>query len=327
MEMTRRALMMGGLTGAMGLGLGGCGPRKAGELADVTLGLSTTKEGYQNFFAPAGQDRTPYRVNYAILPFDLSLQSISDGRLDAGSNFSDIPLAIWGAKMQESRIVAVIRADARSRYLGLVVRKGLPARGIADLRGKRIGYLRSSNYHYYLLRLLEEHGMTMKDIEGISLARDMLPAAFQSGQLDAWMTQGYETAIAQSRFGGRLIEQAESGYVGNPVVVTNVNSIDDPLRNQAIGDYLLRFRRVLEWMHAHSDEWATILAAQTGVGRADYLEWRRQEKSPPQLVPVDDRAIREQAEAAATFARAGLIEKPLDLRHFWDRRFTALLNG
>jgi sulfonate transport system substrate-binding protein len=327
MDLTRRGVMMSGLAGVVGLGLAGCGRGKDKTLSDVTLGLSTTKEGYQNFFAAAGQDKTAYKVDYAILPFDLSLQSISDGRLDAGSNFTDIPLTIWGAKMQSARIIALIRSDARSRYLGLVVRKGVGAKSIADLRGKRIGYLRSSNYHYYLLKLLDEQGMTMKDIEGVSLARDMLPAAFSSGQLDGWVTQGYETVIAQNRFGGRLIAQAEGDYAGNGVVVANVKSLDDPLRYQALGDYLLRFRSVLDWMHGHSEQWATILASQTGVNAADYLAWRKQEVLPPRLVAVDDKAIADQRGAAAVFAKAGVIEKPIDLSVFWDKRFTKLLGG
>lgn len=327
MDWSRRGLIAGGLAGVVGVGLAGCGRRTAKTLSDVTLGISTVKEGYQNFFAAAGQDRLPYKVDYALLPFDLSLQAISDGRLDAGSNFTDIPLTIWGAKMQSARIIALIRSDARSRYLGLVVRKGVAAKSIADLRGKRIGYLRSSNYHYYLLKLLNEQGMTMEDIEGVSLARDMLPAAFSSGQLDGWVTQGYETVIAQNRFGGRLMAQAEGNYAGNGVVVANIKSLDDPLRYRAIGDYLLRFRSVLDWTHTHPDQWAKILASQTGVDAADYLAWRKHEVQSPRLVAVDDKAIADQRGAAAIFAKAGVIDKPMDLSIFWDKRFSKLLGG
>jgi hypothetical protein len=97
-------------------------------------------------------------VRYAILPFDLSLQAISNGQLDAGSNFTDIHLTIWSGSLKDCRIVALIRSDASTRLLGIVARDGLPTTGRAWLKGRRIGYLRSSNYHYYLLQLLEEQG-------------------------------------------------------------------------------------------------------------------------------------------------------------------------
>jgi len=323
----RRAVLLGGMAGISGAGLAACSPsaKAPPSLKDIKLGISTTKEGYQNFFGPAGQEKSPYAVEYAILPFDLSLQSINNGALDAGANFTDIPLTIWGNKMPDTRIIAVVRSPAANRYLGLVVRPGLKAKTIADLRGKRIGYLRSSNYHYYLLKILAEQGLSFADIEPVSLNRDTLPAAFASGQLDGWITQGIETVIATRRYGGTLISVASGDYAGNGVVVASLKAINDPVRSQAIGDYLLRFRKVIDWIGANDDAWADTLAKETGIEKAYFLEQRRHDAEPAKLVAVDDKAIADQQKAADVFARAGVIDGTFTAKGLWDKRFSHLL--
>jgi sulfonate transport system substrate-binding protein len=318
---TRRALLGAGMGLAGALVLPGCATAKG-----RTLGISTTKEGYQNFFDVAGQADTPYAVNYAILPFDLSLQAISSGELDAGSNFTDIPLTIWGGSLKDNRIVALIRSDAQARLLGLVARKGLAARSPADLKGRRVGYLRSSNYHYYLLQLLEQQGLKWDDIVPVSLARDTLPAAFASGQLDFWVTQGIETILAQRHYGGHLVAQAEGDYAGNGVVIANRAAIDDPDKARDLGDYLLRFRATIDWMESHDEEWADILAKATGIDRSYYLEWRRLKKTKTRLVPIDDKAIADQQGAADLFRRFGVAQGGFDAKALWDRRFNTLLS-
>lgn len=319
--LSRRALLGAGMGLAGALVLPGCATAKG-----RTLGISTTKEGYQNFFDVAGQTDTPYAVNYAILPFDLSLQAISSGELDAGSNFTDIPLTIWGGGLKDCRIVALIRSDAQARLLGLVARKGLAARSPADLKGRRVGYLRSSNYHYYLLQLLEQQGLKWGDIVPVSLARDTLPAAFASGQLDFWVTQGIETILAQRHYGGRLITSAQGDYAGNGVVIANQASLDDPDKARDLGDYLLRFRATIDWMESHDEQWADILAKSTGIDHSYYLEWRRLKKNPTRLVPIDDKAIADQQGAADLFRRFGVAHGAFDGRPLWDRRFGPLLS-
>lgn len=323
----RRSLLSGGLAAAAATSLAACAADKKPpvRLEDVTLGVSAMKDGFQNFFAAAAQDRSPYHVNYAVLPFDLSLQAIGAGTLDIGWNFSDIPLIIWGGAMQDLRGIALVRANARTRLMGIVARSGLPAHGPADLRGKRVGFVRGTNYHYYLLRLLAENGLGQQDIVPVNLERDMLPLAFASGQLDFWVTQNAETILAQRQYGAKVVALADGPYVGNTVIVANRAVLDDPVRAKAIGDYLLRLRKVVEWTEHHDAEWAATLDHTTGIDKAYFLEWRKFRTGPARLVAVDDQAIRDQQGAAEVFRKAGVIDAAFTPGDFWDRRYGALL--
>lgn len=322
----RRRLLAGLAAGGM-VSLAGCagGKARAQRLEDVELGVSVMKDGLQAFFPAAGQERAPYRVKYALLPFDLSLQAIGTGTLDLGWNFSDIPLILWGGPLKDLRGVALIRANARTRLMGVVARPGLAVSSPADLRGRRVGFVRGTNYHYYLLRLLTEHGLEPKDIVPVNLDRDTLPAAFASGELDFWVTQNAETILAQRRYGGHVVALADGPYVGNAVVIANQSALDDPVKAKAIGDYLLRLRKVVDWTEHHDAEWAQTLGRQTGIEPSYFLAWRQYRTGPTRLVAVDDEAVKQQQEAAATFRAAGVIDKDFDSSGFWDRRYTALL--
>jgi sulfonate transport system substrate-binding protein len=176
------------------------------------------------------------------------------------------------------------------------------------------------------LQLLEQQGLKWDDINPVSLARDTLPAAFASGQLDFWITQGIETILAQRHYGGQLIAQAQGDYAGNGVVIANQRSLDNPDKARDLGDYLLRFRAVIDWMESHDDQWAGILAKTTGIDRDYYLEWRRLKKNPARLVAIDDKAIADQQAAADLFRRFGVAKDHFDAKGLWDRRFEKLLS-
>ena len=72
----------------------------------------------------------------------------------------------------------------------IVVRKDLWEQGlrnIGDLKGKRIGITQTgSTFHYMIGRLLEAKGLTLNDVEIVSLGKiSSLMASLQSGQVDA----------------------------------------------------------------------------------------------------------------------------------------------
>lgn len=326
--LSRRCFVQGsGLMAAGGM-LAGCGTKAARSLSDVTLSFTVMKEGVQNFFSDAGQDRTPYKTNYPLLPFDLALQAIDNASADGGYYFSDIPLGVWGGALKNCRVIGILLADTPGKMLGLVAKPGVPYRSPADLRGRRIGYMRSSNYQFYLLKLLEEAGLGWNDIEPINLNRDAMPPAFASGQLDFWITQGLDTIIAQRHFGGRLVAQPHDAYTGNGVIVANIKTLEDPLKSQALGDYILRLRKVYEWIAANRATYTKKLSRITGLDYDMLNELHTQRRVPIRVVPISDEVIAQQRGAIDLFVRFGQA-KPSDISGpgLWDRRYTSLLQG
>ncbi|MFX7776447.1 ABC transporter substrate-binding protein, partial [Acinetobacter baumannii] len=56
----------------------------------------------------------------------------------------------------------------------------------AQLKGKRIALNKGSNVHYFLVKLLEKHGLQYCDVTPVWLAPADARAAFERGSVDAW---------------------------------------------------------------------------------------------------------------------------------------------
>ncbi|CAG7646316.1 ABC transporter substrate-binding protein [Paenibacillus allorhizosphaerae] len=112
----------------------------------------------------------------------------------------------------------------------LMVPKDSPVKSIAELKGKKIGITQTgSTYHYMTGRLLEKHGLTLKDIELVPLnSIKGLMESLKSKQVDAVMLnepnitavlkEGYGRVISQV---GDEIEYQTSGLFFSPKLAGN----------------------------------------------------------------------------------------------------------
>jgi NitT/TauT family transport system substrate-binding protein len=82
-------------------------------------------------------------------------------------------------------------------------------RKIEDLKGKRIGITQTgSTFHYMIGRLLEEKGLTLNDVEIVSLGKiGALMASLQSGQVDAVILNEPNISKVESAGYGKILAQ------------------------------------------------------------------------------------------------------------------------
>jgi ABC-type nitrate/sulfonate/bicarbonate transport system substrate-binding protein len=102
---------------------------------------------------------------------------LSSGKLQGGIA-GDLPV-LRIASEQEARIVSLIQQGPCS----IVARQAMPMR---TLRGRRIGYGPGSNAHYTLLHTLRAHGLGPKDVQLVPMDILEMPAALESGRIDAF---------------------------------------------------------------------------------------------------------------------------------------------
>lgn len=321
LSLSRRAA----LTGAAGLGLlAACAPKGGGasaSLAGVTLRVASYKGGIETFFAAAGAADTPYKITYAdFAGGNLITEAINAKAIDIGS-MSEIPPIFVASASPSLRLVAVLRGDVNNQVT--LVPKDSSIRSTADLKGKRVGYVRATTAHYFLLRLLQEQGLTFADITPIALSPQDGLAAFGRGALDAWVIYGVQATLARVQFGARVLTTALGRLSGNYVLAALTDSIGDPAKSAAIGDYLKRVRRAYAWADANPNDWAKLLAASTGVPAAIYLQQYHERSGPTLLGPVDDVAIQSMQAVADTFAKAGVIPAKVDTSQLWSRVFSS----
>ena len=312
-RLSRRGVLAGAAS------LSACAPRTS-KPSDVTLRVGSYKGGAQTLFAAAGLTDTPYQVRYSELGAgNLIGEAINARALDVGS-MSEIPPIFVAGKASLLRLVAVQRGDVNAQVT--LVPASSPIRSPADLKGKRIGFVKATTAQYFLLRMLEQQGLTFADIEPIALSPQDGLAAFGRGALDAWVIYGVQGSIARGRLGARVLTTGLGRLSGNYVYAALKDSLDDPPKRGAIVDYLRRTQRAYAWAEKNPDAWAAAQSAASGVPAAIYLQQHRERSAPTVLAPVDEAAIASEQTVADAFAKAGVIPAAVDVRPLW----TTILN-
>jgi sulfonate transport system substrate-binding protein len=327
----RRHFLRRGASGVALAALGGWGRAAApvapgpapAALAGTQLRVATYKGGDNYYFADAGVAATPYRT--AVAEFsggNLIVEALAAGSVDCGS-MSEIPPIFALASHAPLKVIAVLRGDVNNQVV--LVPKASRLRDAADFKGKRIGYVRSTTSHYFLLKLLAERGLSFRDITPVALAPQDGLAAFQSGQLDAWVIYGLVVELAKAQ-GARVLRTAQGILSGNYVISAATAAIADPAKHAAIGDYLQRVVKVYDWINTHPERWAERSGQIAGVAPALFLAQVRNRSQPYRLSAVDDAAIRSQQTVADGFAAAGVLGRRLDVAPLWDRSFAHYLS-
>lgn len=326
LSLPRRQLMFGGLS-LLGLtGLAACAPAKTakpGSLSELTLRAATYRGNPEAFFKNAGVADTPYKVATSeFVGGNLIAEAINAGALDVGGMSEIPPIFVAGSPGNQVRIVAVLQGDVNNQVI--LVPKDSKAQAFADLKGQRIGYVKATTSHYILLRLLAEAGLTWADIKPVPLSPQDGLAAFSSGAIDAWIIYG--VIVQQARQAGAQVLRTALGILsGNYLIAAAKSAIDDDLHRQALGDYLGRYAKVVDWMNADGERWAKARSAATGVPADYYLNEFKERSSPFRLLRTSDPAIASQQKVADTFAAAGLLPAKVDVRPLWDERLSSAI--
>ena len=312
---------LGGASAAAGAASAASGP----DLGGVTLRVGTYKGLWRPLLQASGQADTPYRIDWRELNNGvLHIEAIHGDALDLGSG-SEIP-AVFAARQKASvRFVAVTHEDLNNQ--ATLARGDTDIRTLADLKGRRVGYVRATTSHYYLARQLAEAGLSFADIQATALTPADGLSAFARGDLDAWAIYGYNGQIARTRHGARVIKTGVGYLSGNFPIYANPRTLDDARRGAAIGDLLQRLQRSFAWINGNFLAYARAQSAETRVPVGDLVELFNRRSGDYSLAGVDDAVVRSHQQVADTFRQLGVLDGAADVRPLWDRRFAALLRG
>jgi len=247
---SRRTWLQGVAATAIGAGLplvaqAAAPAAPATDLSGLTLRVAVYKGVWRALLQAAGEADAPYKIDWRELNNGvLHIEAINGDALDVGSG-SEIPALFAARQKAQVKFIAVVREDLNNQVT--LARKDAPIQSIADLKGKRVGYVRATTAHYFLAKQLAEAGLSFSDINAISLTPADGLSAFDRGDLDAWSIYGYNGQLARQRFGARVLKTGLGYLSGNFPVYANPKSVADPLKHAAISDYLQRLRRAYLW--------------------------------------------------------------------------------
>jgi sulfonate transport system substrate-binding protein len=114
------------------------------ELHGVTLRVGTYKGHWRALLAAAQLGDAPYTIDWRELNNGLlHIEALNGDALDLGSG-SEIPATFAARQKANVCFIAVIREGLNNQVT--LARKDTPIRSIADLKGKRVGYVRGTTW-------------------------------------------------------------------------------------------------------------------------------------------------------------------------------------
>lgn len=141
----------------------------------------------------------------------VQLEALNVGAIDFGDVGEAPPIF---AQAAGAPLVYAGATVPRPQLEAIIVPKGSAITTVADLKGKKIAFNKGSNVQYFLVKLLEKHGLKYSDVQAIYLPPPDARAAFQKGAVDAWVIWDPFLASAQKTLDAQILADA-AGIVNN----------------------------------------------------------------------------------------------------------------
>ena len=316
--------MMLGVTAAA-LMAAGC--RSGGKADSRVLRVAMTGRGESNtrlLFKSAGVAPDGFDIEYSEFQSGQQVvEALNGGSLDLGGMSEIPPVFAAASNIHSFRQIAVYHGDVNNQVV--LVPKGSAIRTLADIRGKRVAYVRATTSQYFLIKMLRSVGLGWSDIVPVAVGVSDGAAAFARGSVDAWAIYGFPIQRAIATEGARVLRTAYGFLSGNYILSAHVDALADPAKVAIIGQYLTLLRRAYRWAAAHQQEWAAAVAADIGVPVAYVRDQFAHKSASFELRPVSPSAIASQREVASVFAAAGQIKGEIDVPALWDSRFNPVI--
>ncbi|MBV8557773.1 MAG: ABC transporter substrate-binding protein [Planctomycetaceae bacterium] len=251
--------------------------------------------------------------------------------------FADFPTmveSIRGRRLRASFLIAPLAMKLREQgvpvkivYLGhrdgstVIVRTDLPARGLADLRGKTFAIpSRYSNQYLVTRKLMEDQGVDPASIRFVELPPPEMPVALAARSIDAYFVGEPHAAKAELDGSGRVLYHAKDiwpGFISCVLVVHESLIAEQP---DVVRDLVRGIAASGAWAEGHR-----VAAAQVAAPyfRQDEKVLRFVLTRPPDrvsyrmLTPSDAELDR----IATMAVKAGILDRPLAMGDLIDRRF------
>ena len=312
---TRRQWLAGTAASALALDSGGLHAQQGNGTAG---GQRVLRVGHQKGWLSILKNRgtlekrlSPLGVAVRWVEFNagpVQLEALNVGSIDFGDVGEAPPIF---AQAAGAPLVYAGATVARPGLEAVIVPKGSAIRSVADLKGKRIAYNKGSNVHYFLVKLLEKHGLKYGDVQSVFLAPPDARAAFEKGSVDAWVIWDPFLASAQKALDARLLADAK-GVVNNRAYY--FTSRDYASRNADVLRIAIEEIAAIDaWASKNKSAAAAELSQILGLDTAVTELYLSRAEFGTKAVNAE--ILGEQQKIADTFFDLKLIPKKLNLLH------------
>ncbi|MBC8056079.1 MAG: aliphatic sulfonate ABC transporter substrate-binding protein [Rhizobiales bacterium] len=231
------------------------------------------------------------------------LEALNIGAVDLSADVADAvpPFALAaGAKLTYYAI-----ETPSPQAQAIVVRKDSPVTSVAQLKGQKVAFAKGAGAHYLILEALAQSGLTIKDIEPAYLAPADGRAAFEGGNVAAWVIWDPFLAAVQRQSGARIL--LDGGKLASYRRFYLAATPYAQRRADVLGVVYAELQRAGDWIKKNpgpAAEWhAPVIGLDAPTVEAANL--RRSYR----VQPVDAEALTEQQRIADAFTQAQILPK------------------
>ena len=233
------------------------------------------------------------------------LEALSVGALEFGMTGDSPPIFAQAAGKD---LVYVGAEPPKPDTSAILVLRDSPLKTLVDLKGKKVALQKGSSAHYLVVCAIEKAGLQWSDIQPIYLTPADARAAFERKSVDAWgiwdpFFAATELAI-QPRIltTGRGLTSNNSFYLASKDFATR--------HSDAVAVLFEELTKADQLVQARRPEAIKLIASFSGLD-AGVVSLFLQRRSRSPVTPLSSATTADQQRVADTFARLGLIPKPL----------------
>jgi sulfonate transport system substrate-binding protein len=251
-----------------------------------------------------------YVVNWFPFPAGPQLfEALNAGQVDYGAS-GDTPPIFAQAAGVPFQYIAANDPSGLSLRLAIIVPEDSEIETLEDLRGRSVALAFASGAQYFLIRALQEAGLTYEDIEPVNLLPADARPAFEGGNVDAWVA--WDPALYQ------VLEETDARILYDALEVggsQNFHFASTRLleENPEVATVIVQeYQRALEYTRANLDLYSEQREEETGIPAET---WRAifEYQTPGDLGPVTEEIVEEQQRVADVFFDLGQIPEQLDI--------------
>jgi len=242
------------------------------------------------------------------------LEALNVGSIDIGRTGDTPPVVAQAAGVP---FVYIGTSEPKNKSSAILVKKNSPIQSVADLKGKKIAFGKSTSAHYFTIKALQSAGLSLKDVEPVYLAPADARSAFIQGSVDAWVIWDPFNAATAAQNDVRVLRTSEGlvsnrdFYLANKSFAQENANVIKGLRKQT--------QVVSRWANRNEEKVVSFFSPllkidasvlKVVVNRRDFS-----------FIPFTPKVVEEQQELADQFFKLKLIPKKINVRDVVDKQF------
>ena len=181
---------------------------------------------------------------------------------------------------------------------------------MTELKGKKVALNKGSNVHYLLVKALEQNGLKYSDIQPVFLAPADARAAFERGDVDAWVIWDPYAAAAEKQIGARILVDGK-GVVNNYAFFLAERQYTEKrgdVIKQVFDELQALGLSIVKDYPAAAGQLAPLQGLDPAVVELSIRRYRNDVR------PINDKVLSEQQKLADTFYELKLIPKEIKVK-------------